>query len=407
MVAVSTRAAILAAAEEWFAERGFAGSRLVDITGQAGVTTGALYRYFPGKGALFDELLDGFEQASVAKVTAASGFVEACAGWLTTATRHAGTLRVVFEIARPGTEVADRLRKLRRRTATAFAEHVPGTVEDRMAAARVVTDLLFHYGLSASSGWVQKRSARKVAAALGRLVERGLYADGETVPPDATETIAARRHAPRPAFEPYIRWQPAAGKEQPRYARGQRTWEAVRVAAIDVFGERGLTDATALDVARAAGVSSGTVYRYFVDKEDIFRSLQASAEADIARDTHLPLEHGRLAIRQMLLAYFDVYRRHIALFRAWQELLQRRAEMAQAWVGMRRRFVETATRAIRFGQRVGIADPGADAAVVAELHSICYEAVTYSRLILGWDIETSDDDVATTVERLFIGGFGR
>jgi hypothetical protein len=63
-----------------------------------------------------------------------------------------------------------------------------------------------------------------------------------------------------------------------------------------------------------------------------------------------------------------------------------------------------ATRAIRFGQRIGIADPELPPELVAELHSIVYEAVAYSRLILGWDIDTTDEQVAGTVEALFVGG---
>lgn len=49
----AVRARILAAAADAFAQRGYAAARLADIAGEAGVSTGNLYRYYPNKEALF------------------------------------------------------------------------------------------------------------------------------------------------------------------------------------------------------------------------------------------------------------------------------------------------------------------------------------------------------------------
>jgi len=53
-----TRAALLAAAEEVFAEHGWEVASIVKITERAGVSQGTFYRYFPSKRAIFDELID-------------------------------------------------------------------------------------------------------------------------------------------------------------------------------------------------------------------------------------------------------------------------------------------------------------------------------------------------------------
>jgi TetR/AcrR family transcriptional regulator, fatty acid metabolism regulator protein len=45
--------------------------------------------------------------------------------------------------------------------------------------------------------------------------------------------------------------------------------DAILRAAIDVFAERGFFNAQVADVARAAGVASGTVYLYFRSKDDL------------------------------------------------------------------------------------------------------------------------------------------
>jgi len=51
------RAAILAAALDEFAERGFAAARLDDVAKRAGVAKGTIYLYFRDKEALFQELV--------------------------------------------------------------------------------------------------------------------------------------------------------------------------------------------------------------------------------------------------------------------------------------------------------------------------------------------------------------
>lgn len=50
-------AQILSAAVEVFAEQGLAGSRIDDIAARAGLSKGTVYHYFPGKDALFRELV--------------------------------------------------------------------------------------------------------------------------------------------------------------------------------------------------------------------------------------------------------------------------------------------------------------------------------------------------------------
>lgn len=70
----STRAALLGAAHELFAERGFAGAAREEVVERAGVTRGALYHHFDSKAALFqavyeqieDELTDQVAQAAIA-----------------------------------------------------------------------------------------------------------------------------------------------------------------------------------------------------------------------------------------------------------------------------------------------------------------------------------------------------
>ncbi|MDH3732200.1 MAG: TetR/AcrR family transcriptional regulator [Gemmatimonadota bacterium] len=52
------RVEILRAASACFSERGFRATHMRDVARQAGLSTGAVYRYFPGKEELFREMLE-------------------------------------------------------------------------------------------------------------------------------------------------------------------------------------------------------------------------------------------------------------------------------------------------------------------------------------------------------------
>lgn len=60
-------------------------------------------------------------------------------------------------------------------------------------------------------------------------------------------------------------------REQRKTARR----EAILQAAQDVFAEKGFDGATIADIARTAGVASGTVYLYYDSKIDLFAALNA------------------------------------------------------------------------------------------------------------------------------------
>ncbi|MCB9539694.1 MAG: TetR/AcrR family transcriptional regulator [Myxococcales bacterium] len=74
----SVRARILAAAGEVFADQGFPAARLTDIAARAGTSASNLYKYFPGKAALFDAvvtpaLVDTFQRRLGARLDELAG----------------------------------------------------------------------------------------------------------------------------------------------------------------------------------------------------------------------------------------------------------------------------------------------------------------------------------------------
>src|SRR5438046_7597406 len=66
----ATRAALIAAARELFATRGYAAVATEEIVRAAGVTRGALYHHFAGKQELFQAVYEAVEEQLVADIGA-------------------------------------------------------------------------------------------------------------------------------------------------------------------------------------------------------------------------------------------------------------------------------------------------------------------------------------------------
>jgi AcrR family transcriptional regulator len=67
---------------------------------------------------------------------------------------------------------------------------------------------------------------------------------------------------------------PAQSKNEPRWTRRKEARpEEIMAAALELFVERGFAATRLEDVAARAGVSKGTVYLYFANKEDLFKAV--------------------------------------------------------------------------------------------------------------------------------------
>jgi len=67
----------------------------------------------------------------------------------------------------------------------------------------------------------------------------------------------------------------------PSQKRSRETVAAIYEAAIHVFTEIGFAEATTEQIAEKAGVSIGTLYNYFINKEAILHGLWETYEKDI------------------------------------------------------------------------------------------------------------------------------
>jgi AcrR family transcriptional regulator len=103
--------------------------------------------------------------------------------------------------------------------------------------------------------------------------------------------MRSQRH-PRPRARPRPRWK----------RRPEARPEEILDAALRVFGDVGFARARLEDVADLAGVSKGTLYRYFDSKESLFREMVRSKVIPAVEESERLVEHHDGSARELLAA---------------------------------------------------------------------------------------------------------
>jgi AcrR family transcriptional regulator len=89
--------------------------------------------------------------------------------------------------------------------------------------------------------------------------------------------------------------------------RSADTHQALMDAALQVFTERGFARATTREIAAAAGVAEGTIYRHFADKHALFREVFFSVMAGMGEELRrLPERAGSGTVRGNLEYLFGL-----------------------------------------------------------------------------------------------------
>ena len=85
------------------------------------------------------------------------------------------------------------------------------------------------------------------------------------------------------------------------------TRQALLDAALAVFAERGFAGATTREIAQRAGLSEGTMYRHFADKQELFHQVVFSLVVDIVAELgRLPDKAGQATLRDNLAHIFTL-----------------------------------------------------------------------------------------------------
>jgi AcrR family transcriptional regulator len=201
--------------------------------------------------------------------------------------------------------------------------------------------------------------------------------------------------------------------------QGRATRARLLEAAVPALAEHGFHAARVDDVVRLAGVSHGTFYLYFSNKEDLFRSLaeQCADDAAVLAASlgEVPTgPDGHEALRAWLDEFFDFYRRYGVVIRAWAENQVLDRELARLGVASFGRIADTLRHSIASAvlpgparsSKASRAAASADARVVqlradALLAMIERFAYVVSTRDLGFDHDQMIDDLARLVHRGF------
>jgi AcrR family transcriptional regulator len=134
-------------------------------------------------------------------------------------------------------------------------------------------------------------------------------------------------------------------RHAPRQARSRATVERILGAATEVLGERGYAAASTNAIAARAGVSPGTLYQYFADKDAIVSELTGRLIANFETALTPALRQATAAPPEtstplLIDAVLDALERDAAVLRAIVDRIPE-AEQAQRLVGIRTRLVDS------------------------------------------------------------------
>lgn len=182
---------------------------------------------------------------------------------------------------------------------------------------------------------------------------------------------------------------PDAGTSRPRLtARGLATRNKLIAGARSAFASRGYEMTRISDIAEAAGVSLGNVYRHFTDKDDILLAVLRPLYAELREAT------GRGAGRQPVTnvdvlsernrLYLDFYAAHRDLFRVSREAAaSSSSETFQSmWLDMRNAFLARNKGWLQSLIRSGQLSEDTDAEMMAAALGSMNEQFAYTHIAL-------------------------
>lgn len=194
----------------------------------------------------------------------------------------------------------------------------------------------------------------------------------------------------------------------PRSPKGVRTRARLLDAARRVFEETGFLDARVSDIVAAAGLSHGSFYHYFDSKEQVFREVAETLEAELTASADeggdpTASEYGRILAANRV--YLERYRDNARIMGVIEEVSRYDDHVNQARMRRQKHFADRAERSIRRLQAAGHADTGVDPAIAALALGSMVARTAELWLVEGW-ADHDLDTVAEQVTRLWANALG-
>lgn len=200
-----------------------------------------------------------------------------------------------------------------------------------------------------------------------------------------------------------------AGSVTPIGARGQKTRDELLRSAHRLFGEQGYQGTTVAQIAEAAGVSLGTFYQYFSDRQAIVAELVGQWVERLMTDTeHLwRVRDGRAGLERMLTRYVTLVAQDIRFWRAWDEVCHQDERLARVRRDVDRLLVESVERELARGQRAGLVRAELEPAATARALTGMVQRFLYTTYYFDPpDPLPTPEQAAATLTDLWVGAMG-
>ena len=195
---------------------------------------------------------------------------------------------------------------------------------------------------------------------------------------------------------------PSNVREPPRTKRGERTRQSLIDAARTVFERDGYTDARLIDITTAAGMSAGSFYTYFTNKEEILAAVLEDLQEEMV---HPQVERVAAAetpvqiIEAATRAYLTSYQRNASLMRLLEEVADIDDNFRKLRARRNEAFLQRNAKSIRNLQIRGLADPELDPRLAAGALGLMVARMAYRTFVDGepWELE----ELVSTMTRLW------
>ena len=204
-----------------------------------------------------------------------------------------------------------------------------------------------------------------------------------------------------------------SGEVTPIGVRGQRTRQALLSAAHRLFGVQGYQATTVAQISEAAGVSLGTFYQYFADRQAIVAELVGQAVARVMgpaegmEDRLWRVRDGRPGLERMISAYVRLVAEDVHFWRAWEEVSHTDERIARVRRDLGRVLTESVERELTRGVRSGLVRSDVVPALTARALTGMVDRFVYTTYFFDPpDPLPTPDESARLLTDLWVGALG-
>ncbi|MCU1355761.1 MAG: regulatory protein TetR [Acidimicrobiales bacterium] len=396
-----TERRIFQGALEVFAEVGYNEARVELITQHAGCSRPAFYQYFSSKDDVFwklaRELAGKMNELGrrLERIDADRDGLVRLSAWIDEFTTLYQVYAPIFSafqaasrdhetLARQSTTVGDRLDTAMLR---AFGRRNRG--RDQALASGMAAVLIrcsFYWDVMAATGPVDRQ---RLVDGLACVIHRLFHGPIDGVNIERAGGAVRTPPIPTPVMPPL----PAPPHARPLRPRGEQTRRRLLEAGAKVLPARGYHDARVDDIVATAGVSHGSFYRYFSDKDDFFRALAEEAGGQMVELLgRFPAGGDTGELRLWLDEWFDSYQSNGGVITTWQEMQEAGSDLVE--------FSQQVAGSITTGLVAMLESRGfGDALVDALILLALLERLPYRAFTLGFTTRAAAVDATVTIVR--------